>query len=196
MVEVQNSAPTPTTMQLVDTGGTAGKAEQGDQIVVMFSQTLKVSTMCATWSGDFTDQSLAALGDVTVTLSDGGVANDTLTVTSASCTFRFGTVKLGSTGFVTGGKVTFSGSTVADESTITWDATTHTLIITLGQARGQVPSAPWPAARRPTRPTPRSRTASAPPSPARSTPGRSHCSRGAWSKRAHSLTQGQVDRRR
>ena len=31
MVEVQNAAPTATAVQLLDTGGTAGKAEQGDQ---------------------------------------------------------------------------------------------------------------------------------------------------------------------
>ena len=31
MVEVQNAAPTATAMQLLDGGGTAGKAEQGDQ---------------------------------------------------------------------------------------------------------------------------------------------------------------------
>ena len=93
--------------------------------------------MCATWSGDFTDQTLDALGDVTVILSDGGVANDTLTVTSASCTFRFGTVTLGSTGFVTGGTVTFSGSTVADEAPRRSPGTRrHTLsLVTLGHAR-------------------------------------------------------------
>ena len=145
MVEVQNAAPTATAMQLVDRGATAGKAEQGDQIVVTFSQTLRVSTLCSTWSGDFTDQSLAALGDVTVTLTDGGVANDTLTVTSASCTFHFGTVNLGSIGSVIGGNATFAGSTIADTSTIAWNATTHTLTITLGHAREQAPSASWPA---------------------------------------------------
>ena len=136
MVEVQNAAPTATAVQLLDNGGTAGKTEQGDRIIVTFSQTLRVSTMCSTWSGDFTDQSLAALGDVTVTLTDGGVANDTLTVTSASCTYHFGTINLGSTGYATGGNVTFSGSTTADKSTIAWNATTHTLTITLGHSAG------------------------------------------------------------
>ena len=102
MAEVQNSAPTATALQLLDGGGTAGKAEQGDRVVATFSETLRVSTLCSTWSGDFSDQTLAALGDVTVTLTDGGLANDTLTVTSASCTFHFGTINLGSTGYVTG----------------------------------------------------------------------------------------------
>jgi hypothetical protein len=136
LAEVQNAAPTATAMQLFDNGGTPGKTERGDRIVVTFSQTLRVSTMCSTWSGDFTDQSLAALGDVTVTLTDGGVANDTLTVTSASCTYHFGTINLGSTGYATGGNVTFSGSTTVDKSTVAWNATTHALTITLGHSAG------------------------------------------------------------
>ena len=116
--------------------GTAGKAEQGDRIDRHVLQTLTVSSMCSTWSGDFNDQTLAALGDVTVTLTDGGIANDTLTVTSASCTFHFGTINLGATGYVTGGNVTFSGSTTADKSTIAWNATTRALTITLGHSAG------------------------------------------------------------
>jgi hypothetical protein len=136
MAEVQNAAPTATAVQLLDGGATAGKAEQGDRVVATFSETLRVSTMCSTWSGDFSDQTLAALGDVTVTLTDGGVGNDTLTVTSASCTFHFGTINLGSTGYVTGVNVTFSGSTTADRSTIAWSASTRTLTITLGHSAG------------------------------------------------------------
>ena len=136
MAEVQNTAPTATAVQLLDSGGTAGKTEQADRVIVTFSQTLRVSTMCSTWSGDFTDQSLAALSDVTVTLTDGGIANDTLTVTSASCIYHFGTINLGSTGYATGGNVTFSGSTTVDKSTIAWNATTHTLTITLGHSAG------------------------------------------------------------
>ncbi len=99
MAEVQNAAPTTTALQLLDGGGTAGRAEQGDRIVATFSQTLRVSSMCAGWSGDFTDQSLTGLGDVTVTITNGGLANDTLTVTSASCTLHFGSINLGSAGY-------------------------------------------------------------------------------------------------
>ena len=105
MVEVQNGAPTATAVQLLDTGGAAGKAEQGDQIVVTFSQTLRVSTLCSVWSGDFSDQMLATPGDVTVTLADGGAANDTLTMASTTCTLHFGAVNLGATGYVAGGSV-------------------------------------------------------------------------------------------
>jgi hypothetical protein len=136
MAEVQNAAPTATAVQLLDGGGTAGTAEQGDRIVVTFSETLRVSTLCSIWSGDFSDQTLAALSDVTVTLADGVVASDTVTLTSASCAFHFGSINLGSTGYATGGNVTFSGSTTADRSTIAWSATTRTLTITLGHGAG------------------------------------------------------------
>ncbi len=136
LAEVQNGAPTATAVQLLDNGGVAGRAEQGDQIVVTFSQTLRVSTMCSLWSGDFSDQLLATPGDVTVTLADGGAGNDTLTIASAACTFHFGSINLGSTGYATGGSVTFSGSTAADASSVAWDASTRTLTATLGRRGG------------------------------------------------------------
>jgi hypothetical protein len=135
-VEVQNAAPRPTAVQLLDGGSTAGRADQGDRIVATFSQTLRVSTLCSTWSGDFSDQSLTSLGDVTVTLVDGGVASDSLTVASASCTLHFGSVNLGSTSAVTGGNATFSGSTIADRTTVGWNAAAHSLTITLGHSGG------------------------------------------------------------
>src|SRR4029077_13367147 len=76
MVEVQNAAPTPTSLQLLDGGGTAGTIQQGDQVVVTFSQTLRVSSLCASWSGDLTDQTLATANNVTVTVTEGGAAAD------------------------------------------------------------------------------------------------------------------------
>jgi hypothetical protein len=134
-VEVQNGTPTPTSIALVGGGGSTGRVEQGDSIVVTFSQTMRVSTFCASWSGDSSDQSLTANGDVTVTLTDGEGSNDSLTVSSATCTFRFGAVDLGATGYVTGGAKTFSGSS-ASKSTVTWSAATRTLTIVLGGPGG------------------------------------------------------------
>jgi hypothetical protein len=134
-VEVQNSAPTLTSIALVGGGGTTGRAEQGDSIVVTFSQTMRVSTFCASWSGDSSDQTLTGNGDVTVTLTDGGGSNDALTVASATCTFHFGTIDLGATSYVTGGAKTFSGSG-SSKSTVTWSAATRTLTIVLGGPGG------------------------------------------------------------
>jgi len=135
-VEIQNAAPTTTAVALVNGGSTSGKLEQGDQIVVTYSQTLSVSSMCSTWSGNLTDQSLAATGDVTVTLTDGGAGDDTVTITSATCTLHIGTFNVGATGYITGGNNTFRGLTVATTSTVTWNAATRTLTITLGAPTG------------------------------------------------------------
>ena len=134
-VEVQNGAPTATSVVLANGGTTSGKLEQGDKIVVTYSQTLSVSSMCSTWSGDLTDQSLSTPGDVTITLTDGGGADDTMTVTSATCTLHFGTLNLGATGYVTGGNTTFQGLAL-NASTVTWNAMTRTLTITLGAPTG------------------------------------------------------------
>ena len=163
LAEVQNAAPTATAVQLLDGGGTAGRAEQGDRIVATFSQTLRVSTMCSTWSGDFTDQSLAALGDVTVTITDGGVANDTLTVTSASCTFHFGTHQPRVDGLRDRRHrhvLRIDDRRQVDHRLERDDA--HARPSPSARARARAPPAPSRAARRRTRPTPRSGTASAP----------------------------------
>ena len=73
---------------------------------------------------------------MTVTVTDGtGATNDSLTVASATCTFHFGSIDLGSNAYVSGGNATFAGSG-NDKSKITWTTATHTLTITLGTATG------------------------------------------------------------
>ncbi len=134
-VEVQNSAPSVTSVQLVDGAGTAGRVQPGDRIVVTYSQTLGVATVCSTWNGNLTAQSLGAANDVTVTLADGGAGNDAITVTSATCTLHLGTLDLGATGYVNGGNRTFSGSGPG-ASTVAWDPTSRTLTVTLGASTG------------------------------------------------------------
>jgi signal peptidase len=122
-------------------GGTAGVIEKGDQVIVAFSTTMKVSSFCSTWSGDNNDQTLAGNGDVIVTVHDGtGAAHDFVTVASGTCSFNFGSVDLGTNAYVSGGDVTFTG-TGTGKSTIVWTAATHTLTITLGRASGGTASA-------------------------------------------------------
>lgn len=118
------------------TGGTAGLIEKGDQIIVTFSKTMKVASFCSAWSGDSNNQSLSGNGNVTVTVTNGnGATNDSITVTANTCTFNFGSIDLGSNGYVTGSNATFSGNG-ANDSTIAWTAATHVLTITLGSASG------------------------------------------------------------
>ncbi|MDQ1480939.1 MAG: hypothetical protein QOI44_1800 [Actinomycetota bacterium] len=129
-----NAAPVISTVALTNTGGVggAGKIEKADVITVTFSAQMSVSSFCSTWSGDTTDQSLSANSDVTVNVSDGaGATNDALTVTSATCTFRFGSIDLGSNAYVSAA-TSFGGSSTANKSTITYTASTRTLTITLG----------------------------------------------------------------
>jgi hypothetical protein len=140
-VTVDNTAPTITNLQLLNGSGLiAGKIEQGDSIVVTYSEALHVNSMCSAWSstGDSTNQSITADNAATVTVNDnaGSTGNDTLTVTSTSCTFHFGTIDLGNSGYDTGGgTLTYSG-TGASATTINWDATNHKLTIVLGTRGG------------------------------------------------------------
>jgi hypothetical protein len=102
-------------------------------VAAVFSEKLSVNSMCSAWSttGDSSNQSQGALsnGDVTVTVTDNG-ANDTLTVTSTNCAFKFGSIALGRD-YVTA-TATFARTTGNTGSLISWNASTNTLTITLG----------------------------------------------------------------
>jgi hypothetical protein len=131
---VDTTTPTVSSVALVNHGSTTGRVDASDTIVVTFSEQMKVSSFCSTWvSGDGNNQSLASNNDVTVTLTDGGASNDSISVSSGTCSFNFGTVNLGSTAYITGGTRTFSGSG-SSKSSIASDATAHTLTITLGSS--------------------------------------------------------------
>ena len=56
-----------TAVSLTNGTGTAGRPDQGDQIVVTFSDQLDVSTLCSTWSGNG-DQAISGDNQATVTL--------------------------------------------------------------------------------------------------------------------------------
>ena len=129
---INASGPTITSVTLANGGATQGQIEKGDTITVVFSAQMSVSSFCSAWSNNANDQSLNSNGDVTITLNDGsGATNDSLTVTSATCTFHFGSINLGSNAYVTGGDVTINGNG-ANKSSIFWTAATHTLVIQVG----------------------------------------------------------------
>ena len=126
---VVNGAPRIVSVTLANGTGTAGKIEAGDTVTVVFSTQMDVSTFCSAWTDDTSDQSLSAKRDVTVSVANS--TNDMLTVTSKTCTFNFGSLDLGSAGYVTSA-ATFYGTKNNTVSTIEWTAATHTLVITLG----------------------------------------------------------------
>ena len=126
----------PTSLLNANGGNQTGRPQELDRVEVDFNQGLSVASMCSTWSGDGTNQSINADNVVTVTLSNNAApsGNDRLTVTTsaAACggTFNFGSLDMGSPDFVTNSP-TFAG-TGAAASTVTWNATTRKLTVTLG----------------------------------------------------------------
>jgi hypothetical protein len=129
--EVQNGAPTVTSLQLKNGAGSSGVVDKGDQIVLKFSQTLKPSSICNSWNTTGADQSDSTNSSL-VTLNDGGSGNDTLTFSTGN-TCRLGTVTLGSASYVTS-SLSFGGSGSNNRTSFDWDAATGTLTITLGTA--------------------------------------------------------------
>jgi hypothetical protein len=114
--------------------GTAGRIDAGDRIDITFSDVLAVSSICATWSGNASNQTLGGDNNVSVTLTNGGAGNDTVTFGATSCTLNVGSINLGSTAYTTA-NVTFRGAGV-NASTVDWNVVTKTLRITLGAASG------------------------------------------------------------
>ena len=126
-----SAGPTITSVTLTNGSSTAGTMEKGDKITVVFSDQMKVSSFCSSWSNDANNQSISGNNQVTVNVSNGtGGTNDAVTVTSTTCTFNLGSIDLGSNAYVTAA-TTFKGSG-SSKSTIAWTASTHTLVITLG----------------------------------------------------------------
>jgi hypothetical protein len=123
-----------TAVSLTNNTGTAGRVDAGDRIDITFSDTMSVASICSTWTGNGSNQTLGGDNDVSVLMTNGGAGNDSLTFSAASCTLNVGTINLGSTAYATG-NVTFRG-TGAGASTVDWNVGTRTLRITLGTASG------------------------------------------------------------
>jgi type II secretory pathway pseudopilin PulG len=113
----------------------AGTIERNDTITIVFSSQMDESDICSTWTSDTANQNFNQNGNV-VNVNDGGAGNDTITISATACTANIGTINLGSTGFVTGGSATFGTNGNGNRSVFAWNATTHTLTITLGVKAG------------------------------------------------------------
>jgi hypothetical protein len=111
--------------------------EQGDQIVITFSDPVAANTVCDKWANDSADHDLNADNDVTVLVTNKGGAGsfDGITFTSTACpNLNLGSVDLGATGYVSTNR-TFKGSGTG-KSTIHWDAANAVLTVTLGTPSG------------------------------------------------------------
>ncbi len=124
-------APTVTGVALTNGNGTA---DSGDSVAITYSERMDATKFCGTWNNTGT-QSLSGNGDVVVTLRDNG-SNDTLTVTSGTCTLNIGTVNLGAS-YIGSGTATFQGNG-SNKSTVQWDPATSKLTIVFGARTGTV----------------------------------------------------------
>lgn len=123
-VTIDNTAPTASDIQTVNkTGGTAARAEQGDQIVFTFSEQIDPYSVIpsTSWNG-------TTAANVVVHL-DNGNTSDTVTIFNAanSAALNLGTITLGGKNYTTS-NITFGGTGTA--STMVQNGTTVT--VTLG----------------------------------------------------------------
>lgn len=138
IAKVDATAPAPTNVVL-NNSGTAGTANNNDNLVITYSEKLDATTFCSTWTNTG-NQTLPGQNAVTVQIANTG-SNDTLTVTGVgsncggSGNFKLGSVTLG--GDYVSTTRTFNG-TGSGQSQITWNPTAHTLTIMLGTASGGV----------------------------------------------------------
>jgi hypothetical protein len=125
----------PFTISNIQFLGTPGLIAQGDSIVITFNAPINVSAFCSSWSGSG-NQTISS-SFLVATITDGtSPTDDTLSLSrtgapSGCPNINFGSLDLGSSGYVSGGNVTFCGS-ASNETKVTWTASSDTLTITLG----------------------------------------------------------------
>jgi hypothetical protein len=127
-------------LSLVNGGATAGQAERGDRLVLTFPKAIDASSLCSTWPASPTStQTISANNALVVSIADGGEANDVLSLAApGACggTIELGTVDLGSTGFTSGGPLTFAGNGNGGRTTLAYDPTSLQLVLTFGTRGG------------------------------------------------------------
>lgn len=127
----------PASVVTANVGTIVGRPQANDTVTVVFSVQLSQATLCSSWTNGTSSRTLSA----TLQIANGGSGNDLLTVSSVSAAicsagFRFGSLDLGSTGYVTTTR-TFTSSTIA----LTQTASSTTLRLTLGTASGATTTA-------------------------------------------------------
>ncbi len=91
-------------------GGDAGNISNGDTIKVGFNTELNQSTMCSTWTSNVARSGVAVAVSVNDNAAPSG--NDSLTVTGCGGGLNYGSIDLGSTGYVSS-TITYGSSTLA-----------------------------------------------------------------------------------
>lgn len=121
------------------TGKTSGQPDPTDTITVVYSEPLKESTLCSSWTTNLNRTGDTISVDVNKAAATNG--DDTVTVDSATTTmtcssgFHFGTIDLGAAGFCQSTTCVMNKSGI----TLTQTATQSTLTFTLGSSKGGNP---------------------------------------------------------
>jgi large repetitive protein len=134
-VTVDNTAPTGTDVQIVNTGATAGLAEAGDKITFTYSKAIDPNSILAGWNSGSTN--------VVVRLNNGsGSSNDTVTVFNSTNATQLplGSINLGRTDY-TGANITYGATgtvsaMVMSGTTITTTLGTQSAAATTAPATG------------------------------------------------------------
>jgi len=132
-----NIAPQATGLTIANQSTLPGTPQQTDTLTISFSQKLAVTSVCSTWSGNDTTQTLTGV-TATIATASGNATRLTASVPSTSCggTLHLGTLTM-SRGFLPNGSpppATFTNTT------ITWNPTTKTLVLTLGTLTAGTPT--------------------------------------------------------
>ena len=127
-VTVDNTAPSAADVQATNTSGTVGRAEQGDRLLLTFSEPIEPATVLSGWTGSSTN--------VVARLTDGGLlglGDDDIQIRTAanSAALPLGAVDLNRADYMSstlGGRVDFGASGTAS----TMSMSGSTITITLG----------------------------------------------------------------
>jgi hypothetical protein len=130
-VTIDNTAPSASDVQLNNhTGGTAGKAEQSDTIVLTFSEPIDPYSIIpsTSWNG-------TTAANVVVRLRDNGASSDTVEIWNAanSTQLNLGSINLARTSYNTSGSTVTFGATGTASTMV---ASGSTITITLGAVTG------------------------------------------------------------
>ena len=124
---VDNTAPTRTSASIAN-GGVAGRTDAGDTITYVWSEIVDPQSVLSGWTGTSTP--------VTVQISNvAGTRGDTIAVRDSanSTQLPLGTVETKVRDFVSA-VTTFGGPANATRSTMSWNAATGAITVTLGPA--------------------------------------------------------------
>ena len=124
-ITISGTKATATGLTIVNGTGTSRQAGTGDVVTITFDKELQPSSICSAWPA--TTSTKSATGTVRLTRTSTSTTLDVPSATGCT-TLNIGTIDLGRTdlGSASGMVATFASSTIA------WNATAKTLVLTLG----------------------------------------------------------------